>query len=499
MILECKRTRRQFLIDATGAFLAIPFLSSLSPLSEAEATSTTASKFVSIYLRNGYHGAHFYPQIARNTMKPITSTTLEADLPPVISPVMGNSFTALRDNILIYRGLDYLCAGEAGHNDYQFLLSQPVPQGGIFSLSNSSPSIDYHIANQVYGNSTPFQKILNTSIDWRNSPITYSFSNVVGNSFSMNGSGFRDVNPLWTSIFEGNQGTVAEELRKKTLDTNVVDSVLDGYNNLRRNSQLSNADRILLDQHISHLSDLEKNIKNMPLNLCRGPDKSSIPYGEGLSTAYRNATRAMIDIMVATISCGLTKVVNFSLNPDTIFRSIAPYNYGHHDISHGTTVNEALGLSVILAELFDHIAYFISRLKEVGALTGLVGIIGNEIGNQSQGSDGTPQTPTIDQNHAGIDLMCVLFGDPSILNTGKYVHYERGIRGGRWHNGYGAGWNEALVTIMDLFAVPPSAYEVPGAVGFGTYSTGANFGLTNADIVSPNTLRGKPLAGIKAK
>ncbi len=502
MIYQCKRSRRLFLIDASGAFLALPFLTSLSGLSEAEAvtdSAVTANKFISIYLRNGFHGSYFYPQIARSKMSPITATTLESNLPDVISPILGSSFTPLKNDILIYRGLDYLCSPEVTHNVNQFLLSRPVPADGIFSMETARPSIDYYIANQVYGQNTPFSRILNTSIEWRTVPINYSYSNVSGNKFSFNSTGFRDVETIWTSIFGGHEVSENEKQREKNLDSSVVDKVLNSYNNLRKDARLSGSDQLLVDQHITHLAELEKNIKNAPRNLCSGPEKLTIPYGEGLPIPYRAATRAMIDIMVAMISCGLTKVVNFNLNPDTIFAGLAPFNYEHHAISHGTNLDSAQKLSAILAELFDHIAYFITRLKETNSMTGLVGMIGNEIGNQAGGSDGTPESPSIDHNHAGLDAMCMLFGDPAILNTGKYVHAERGIRGGRWHNGYYAGWNEGLVSIMDLFGVPPSAYEIPGQAGYGFYSNSANFGLTKADVVSPSTIRGKALDGIRRR
>jgi Protein of unknown function (DUF1552) len=497
MIIQCKKSRRQFLIDATGAFLALPFLSSWGGMSQAYAEGANATKFISILLRNGYHGSHFFPQIARSQMTAISPSTRQVALPEVISPILGSSFTPIRDKILIYRGLDYLCSGEVGHALPQFLSSRSGLTNGPYPVNTVQPSIDYFIANQVYGNTTPFRRIVNTSIDWYNSPGHYSWGDVSNGQVYQTSSYFRDVAPLWTSLFTSSIESSSEEQRRKNLNVGVVDRVMGAYRDLKNDTRLSAADKLLVDQHLAHLTDLEVQIRNAPITSCTAPDRVDISYGEAQPLNYRAATRTMIDMIVVALSCGLTNVVNFSLNPDTMFRGVAPFNTGHHDVSHNTSPDGAAVLSSILNELFGHIAYLITKLDQLGLMNGLVGFVGNEIGNQCSNTDGTPEAPSIDGNHAGLDAMCLLFGDPTILNTGKYVWAERGIRGGRWHNGFSAGWNEALVSVMDLFGISAATYELPGITGYGSYLAGANFSLTNADVISPLSVRGKPLLGFR--
>ena len=484
------KSRRQFIVGSGGTLLAIPFLPSLSKVFGQSEANNPTRKFISILTRNGYFGSHFYPRLGNSAFVNISPTVKSALLPNDISPVLG-SYNDIKNDILLYRGVDYVSAVQSDHSNKHFLAAQQDV--------NTYPSIDYFIAKKVNQGIIPKQEILNASVHWYHSPASYSFVLGANNSI-VNSPAYRNVDAIWSLFFGNLPSNVEDQARQRGQKIAVGDLVLKSYKSFLAHPGFSLEDKRALEQHIEELHSLQARVIASQAQVCTVPPKLTVEYSEnaGQQVPYRDAVKVMTDLIVQAMKCDLTRVVNLDMSADVLYRGVPPYNSGHHDLSHNGDPDSIAKVNAILKEQFDQVAYLIRELKNAGLTKGLVGLVGNEIGNQNgSNDDGTPENPAMDGNHAGLDIMSLFFGDPEILNTGKLIVHHRASRSGRWRQSLGSAWNDVLCTTMQLCGVEKSAYEIPGNPGYGTYMSRSNFELVDSSIVSPPNERGNLVLGIK--
>ncbi|MFO0631254.1 MAG: DUF1552 domain-containing protein [Nannocystaceae bacterium] len=152
----------------------------------------------------------------------------------------------------------------------------------------------------------------------------------------------------------------------------VLDFVADDIGRLQ--GQLGSADRSRLDEHLTTIRELEKQLDFTPSADCSlPPQPGAVAYGDGDCDAY---AKLMIDLVVMALRCDLTRVAFVSLGPSQNYRTFPhlgiPYTY--HNICHSGGANggpdidadggdrDALYRDIALWHM-QILAYFLDRLR----------------------------------------------------------------------------------------------------------------------------------------
>lgn len=484
--------RRRFLRGAFGATLALPFLPSVMR-SAATAQERPAQRFVSWRITNGHFGHQWYPsddavasgggmsQLAPN----VTQMGL-ADIPGRISPILDERFDPFREKMTLFRHVDRL--DHANHNSITGLHGWSPENTSDERFALLPPSIDQIVATHVFEGSQP----LNLGLRWSETGVSCS---VVPT-----GSGYRRLPSLFPHqayqlLFGDVGGDPERATRRRALRASVVDRVLPEYQALRDGPRISRADRELLEHHVQHMHALHG-------QLSRGAGECSVPERP---EEYRrrpeqvdSAAQAQVDIAVAAMRCGLSDVVNFYLDPDTIFtHDLHGVSGGHHGASHGR--DERAVESILNAHRW-HMTYlsdFVAKLDATPTPTGTLlddslVFVNNEIGNQGTGAGN--RAGAYDLNHSPYDVQTLFIGGAAgALAPGSYLDLGTEHTRGRWVRTVGTCYNRVLITAMLAMGLEPEHWEVGGEPGYGDLR-GDKWGRTPLDQVVIGDLRA-PIPG----
>ena len=463
--------RRQVLLGMGGAVLAIPALPSLFGPNEARAGAGPAvnRNFITYRVTNGFFGHQWYPTDAAaaglTLVEPNVREMNLADIEGPISPILDERFDPLREKLVLMRHIDRMDKGD--HQAGNGLFGWGTGTDGLTGIDVASlpPSIDKLIAEKAYGGAfLP----LNLGVRWSQTGSSCSFSTTGQGEAVMEPSLYPDQ--AFQSLFVGLDvdDLTAERLRQQQIT--LVDRSLEHYHAVRNNSRLSAADKDVLDEHIQHMQQVEQLLQNGTID-CTPPDD---PGGwQGTPENVNPAAQAQIDIAVAALKCGLTRVVNFYLDPDVLMNeSIHGVTGGHHGASHDTS---PVSVDSILAAHRWHMNYFADLLEKLEASQNLDGstllddslvLLNNEIGNQSGSAGNDPNQ--LDTNHIGVDSQTLLAGScGGRLRTGLFLDYRTDHTRNRWTQYIGTAYNWVLVSCMIAMGLEPEDWEVDGQPGYG--------------------------------
>lgn len=491
--IKTDTSRRQFLIGAGGATLALPFLPSLA--TALGQTSTAAPKrFIAIGLEDGYIGTFFHSNQPRSSFERVGSYTLRAPLPQNISPILDSKFDSLRSSMLLARNVDGPFISD--HNPWTFLAAQSFRDGWLPPADLRYDSIDRYIARTLYGQVQPFIDTLHINVNYYSANGTGPgmSTRIDSTGSAILADAFGTPQGVWDYVFGRLPADAQEAAQQQQNKRLIVDQVYESYKKILSDKRLSNEDKIRLSLHMEEVSELQKRVQAVQTQVCSLPQRPSVTYGFDAPANWIPATQVLFDLVIHALKCDLTRVVTFKLAPNTLLRGIPPFTSGHHDISHDSTMYETF---VDIDRLyFEQIQYFVSRLDSEGLLDSSLVLVGNEIGSQTGVNYGTREAPLLDYNHSSYDLMSLIFTKLANVNTGYTYWFELGPqRSGRWNLDQGVTYNDWLVTVMASLGVPPSAYEKQGVPGYGDYR-GDQWSLLNTGVISPLSRRGKPLEGL---
>ena len=480
--------RRRFLQGTLGASLALPFLPSVMR-SRAEGQAQPRQKFISWRITNGHFGHQWYPSdeavAAGGGMPEVVPNVREmrlADLPGPISTLLDAGFDPLRDKMTLLRHVDRL--DHANHNPLTGLLGWSPDNTGDERFASLPPSIDHIMARHVFRDET---RPLNLSVRWSESGRSCSVTPTA--------TGAR-VHPglyphqAYQLLFGDAGGDPERAGRRRRLRASVVDGVLPEYRALRDGRRISGADRALLEQHIEHMHSLHRQLAAGSAD-CAVPDRPD-EYRRRPEMVDPGA-QAQVDIAVAALRCGLTDIVNFYLDPDTIFsEALHGVTGGHHGASHQT--NEGAVRSIENAHRW-HMRYlrdFVTKLDATPTASGTLlddslVFVNNEIGNQCTGPGN--RVGAYDGSHEAYDVQTLLIGGAAgALRTGNYLDLRTEHTRGRWVRSIGTCYNRVLITLMIAMGLEPEHWEVGGEPGYGDLR-GDKWGRTPLDQVVIGDLR----------
>jgi len=404
-------TRRSFLRAVGAGAAALPFYRLLEDSVAKAAGETLPLKLIGMYHPHGI-AAEYYAMQSSDTETNFNLTYANCSLQPFDdAATYGKSF---KNRILVIEGIDLL-SNANGHNTAGTILT-----GSRVDESASKPlnsSLDQFLAvEKQLGAATPITSIaLGVGDD----------QTLVGSTLSFGPGGaplpkiidpVQAFNTLFANFVPSNDpAALAAAMRQRALGQSVIDFVRGDVNRLR--GRLAPAEQQKLDQHLSAISDLEKQLPSgMPAsgptcNAPSKPDASKFPKlkryngGEPYFDAIANAH---IDLLAQAFACDVTRFA-------TLFLNDGPYDGGtlsvsediHGQVAHAYNPSPAgndgwpgagdpttwLPLAKFNKYIYGKVARLMQKLDALGALDNVIIYASSDMGNPSRHS--THNAPTV--------------------------------------------------------------------------------------------------------
>jgi Protein of unknown function (DUF1552) len=525
-------TRRQLLRGASGAALALPTLTSLLPRSAHAAPATTGKALIVIksfstqlikewyptFQGNGYVLKNARYTDSRGDGTTLLTQPLVTGAPYTFAPlrdlqtatglsgILGPALNPFLDKLTLIRGLDFLPS--VNHN-YGGLLGNfssctPATPCDADSLPDV-PTIDQVIAySSKFYPSAPALRSLHLSQGVTNA---MSYSNLGQANGAVQQLQTR-TNPrdAFNDVFGSFTGGGATGPNRDKL---LVDRVFADYQRLKASPRLSAADKQLVDQYVTLISELQSRLSATPMMTCTPPAApGSLANNVGTDpTDISTKWNLFLDVVTAAVMCGQTRVITIGVHkalgpgPD----ANNPTLFGHfhsedasggtwhglaHDFGNPNSRRMLKGInSWIASEIFAKLCGKLNVATGAGStfLDNSLIYWGNEMGF----------------NHIAYSVPCLLAGSAGgFLKTGRYLDYIdwNGRAYFSQEDGNvikGLPHNQLLVTLLQAMGLSPADYERNGRPGYGSTSTSCrdpNAWPVNYDLSQV----GQVLPGIRA-
>ena len=357
-------SRRAFL-KGTGATVALPFLSAMTPAFAK--TATAPKRFVAMNAGLGFHAPNFIPTEAGANYK---------------APVYLEKLAAHRKDFTVFSGLSHPNSnGANGHtSELTWLTSAPRP--GLAGFKNTI-SLDQLMARHI-GAATRFPSM---TIGARGSSLSWT-ANGVQIPVQMHPA------KIFRHLFvDGTEQEVAEELKNLERGRSILDTVLDDAKLL--SISLGARDREKLDEYFTSVRELEIRLQQNK-EWAKRP-KPKVDYKEPQDVADRNdilaKQRLMNDLTLLALQTDSTRVIAYSLGGmNAVPSNIPGVRTDWHMLSHhGRDEQKIEELTRIEAAEFAVFSEFLTKLKGVkeagGHLLDHTAILfGSNLGNASSHS-----------------------------------------------------------------------------------------------------------------
>jgi hypothetical protein len=438
-------TRRQ-LLRGTGIALALPWLETFSPRTAKAALASAPRRYIGLYFPNGT--ADFW--------KPSGSGTTWT-LSPILEPLTPNkAHVSVLAGVGNYSPFGGHIEPSHGHNSASAWTGVKAygnsPSDAAPNWVNNSISVDQVIANQLVAANggklpTPLHSLqvglstMDSSPDGIPGPHSRSMS-----WKSASEPLFKIVSPqgAFDFIVGGGLptgGMMANAMpdplaeRRRMLKKSALDYILENATSLQ--TKLSTSDRARLDKFLSSVRTLELRVADpaMPTTsslTCSPLTRPTDTFGVGNTPpGYNRGAHAtlMIDLVVMTIQCDVTRVVSFMLDDarsDFVYNFIKERQFtatgstpgtapvgGYHGLQHaGNTNNGFATIGWWNAERANELATKLAAITEGGAGN----VLDNTVITFLSGMHGG--------NHDGLDLPIALIGSGGgVLKTNQYFQF----------------------------------------------------------------------------
>ena len=286
---------------------------------------------------------------------------------PGLSPL-----SPFKEDINIVSGLTYeqvyQSVGSHGHACALFTGYKAEPETpGSSEPTSRGPSID-RIAGAKLGATTKFSSLATGLYDQGEGWWSWSDAGV-RNPLEL------DPKVLFDKLFAGVDLDPSAAAEAAARQKSILDFVADDLSRLQK--VVGTADRARLDEHLSAIRELEKQVTTPVSASCAlPPEPTGVAYSDGECTEY---ARVMMDLCLMALRCDLTRVCLVSLGPSQNYRVFSnlsvPIDY--HNVCHrgladpGQDIHdspegqaEALGYYKDIATWhMEQLAYFLGGLK----------------------------------------------------------------------------------------------------------------------------------------
>ncbi len=447
-------SRRAWLYGVSGASLAIPFLPSLTKTT-AQAQASSQLNFVFVGGIFGRSLSHWYPEQNAETEIDGTFSARLADLnnaDGLLSPIFGSDYNDIRDKFTLVRGLDGMQVAGDGHQP-AFALTGGGHVNGQLGFGYSVDAV-LEESNSFY-TAPPAVSALRTSPSANWEGISFSFSSRAGRTERL----MTESNPLdtYTRLFHP---TIVERRNLTNVRQRpVANVVIDDLRTLTGSSRISREDRFKLEAHLSNLSDIERGL-GVSTGVC---DSAKEP---GIFEKAEDLQDTSMNLEVAALSCGLTRIVTHTLLHHT--SDLYPNDEEAHAAAHnGISSPEGSGRTAIEQWKLNRwaMSQVASYIKKLDAVV----VDGGTLLDQTIFYYGNVESRGF---HSFYDMPVLIAGAPEKLINGQYLDCRP--RPLRAHAGLdsinlGRPYNQLLVTLLKAAGIDEADYEKFGNRGFGVY------------------------------
>lgn len=405
-------TRRAFLRAMGATMAALPFSRLLENSVAQAAGEALPLKFITIYHPHGL-SAEYWAMKSSDSETNFDISYKDCSLQPFDdAATYGKSF---KDKLLVLEGIDHL-SGANGHDSAGTILTGSTIDSGLKRPANAS--LDQFLAvNKGLGKETRITSVnLGVGNDGTESGTTLSYGE--------GGAPLpKIIDPVaaFHLLFDGlavssNPADMAAAERKRKLGQSVVDYVRWDVTRLR--TGLAPNEQRKLDQHLSALSDLEKQLGGGSTGgggaACMVPpvpDASKFPklkqYNGG-EQYFDAITDAHIDILAQALACDVTRFgtllmndLSYSGNPlslpaDNHGAVAHTYNastVGNNNITQTGDPASWLPLAQFNKYCYSKVARLMQKLDQLGILDSTIIYVTSDMGNPALHS--TRNVPTL--------------------------------------------------------------------------------------------------------
>jgi len=482
--------RRIFLQGAGGVSVGLPLLPSLATR-KAFAADPIIPRQRFFYVINTEHGAcqesNMYPKQSTLTEKSIYDSTgqtirwgkltgtangTKVSLSPALTADSATLTPSLMSKVNVLRGLD--TAIHIGHQRGGSLGAFHDNNAGNGGGIDKRPTLD-----QVMAWAPSFYK---SPASVRMRSMAYGPSWGYSNAETFSGtiqkiSTNLSSRDLFDKIFV-KPGTTPVATRKP-----IVDRVLENYRSLRNgNRRISATDRQRLDDHMSHLNQVQKSVQAAPSLMCGDQTRPTEVQNAFFGNLPKYAS-LIHDVFAVAFSCGSSAVASLSMYP---FRAAGYNGDWHQSVAHQAFNANNQGLiTKFLSSVFqDVLLNFAKKLDSIAGSPGRT-LLDDSLLMWTQEAG--------QETHWQVSIPVITVGSGGgFLNTGRFVDYRdmnskvghytmsRGAEGratlpdpddqNRYH---GILYNQFLATALQAVGVPPKEFELWGHKGFGNTGHGS--------------------------
>lgn len=429
-------SRRHLLRGAGSIGLALPWMEAMEVPSVQAQPSQVAKRFVAVYQPGG---------TVLDKWKP-TGSVDNFTLSPILKPL-----EAVKDYLVVFEGVDMKSAVGEQHQAGIVALLTGTPQSGQHNQYAGGPSIDQAIAQ--FASQGKARKSIEMAIRWATGKSHGNLHPINSLNFATDAR-FSPISPridpveIWDSLFgtvdPGNGSSTADMLARKQ---SILDFVDRRY--VATAARLSARDRAKLDEHLTHIRDLEHALTTVTQesNACSIPEqvdtsrynpasgKNSSDDGSvrdsSSDAAIPTVGKYFMDMLVTALACDITAVGTLQWS-DTEAKHTFPWlqlSEHHHFYQHdgGFKPAECERIGTWYSE--QH-AYLLSKMKSVdmgghSLLDESVLFFGSELQNPP--------------SHTKNSMPFFLAGKGGGLVTNRFMRYQ------------GASHNDLLVSVLRLF------------------------------------------------
>ncbi|MCY1061332.1 DUF1552 domain-containing protein [Nannocystis sp. SCPEA4] len=383
--------RRRSLLHGLGiGLVAAPFVNLLSAPSSRAEGGPVARRFIVFFSPNGTIPQHWRP----------SGSETEFSFPAgsILEPLAD-----IQDKLIVVEGLDFF-----GADNHKGGMTAMLTASGAADDESRGMSIDQFVASEV-GGDTRFASLefgVQTSL-WGGSAQTRMSYSAPKTWVTPDDDPVNVYGRLFGDFMGGEDAATALRARRQR----VVDLLVDEATALR--GRLGSEERPKLDAHLDALAQLEKGLS--------GAIACALPGTPAAGDTQDNAnfpaiTTAQIDMMVAALACGMTRVASLQLS-HTVSPTVCSWlgvSEGHHSLSHMDDENLAGVAQFVACERWfaEQFKYLVQKLAA---------------------------TPEADMQGSMLDNSVVLWakemGDSRMHNCVSVPFVIAGGAGGRWQTG----------------------------------------------------------------
>lgn len=350
------------MLRGLGVTMALPALEAMGPLSVTAAAPASPLRMGFAYIPNGVIMDRWIPK----------KTGKDFDLPPTLEPLKPH-----QQLLQVFSGLDHVKAQPNGDGGGDHARANATFLTGCQAKKTDGAdirigvSVDQVAARKLTGKTRLDSLELGCDLGRKAGRCDSGYSCAYQFNFSWKSDNLPmppEIDPRF--IFEklfgsGILGDSKEnQARRAKYNQSILDYVLEDAKTLQ--SKLGTTDRAKIDEYLTGVRELERQIEQAEKFAQQLPDSTEAP--QGIPKSYQEHIRLLYDLMAMAFQTDTTRIATFLVAHDGSNRSFGEIGVpeGHHALSHhGNDKPKMEKIAKIDKFYLEQFAYFLGKLKSM--------------------------------------------------------------------------------------------------------------------------------------